>query len=189
MPTFTCPHCGQSHTGLPDVTFLRPDALLALTKPQRAKAFESDDGCVIPVAAPAAADSPARPPTNAGSAPARHFLRGVMEFALLSADNGQPPIQPDFAFGLWVEVDRAGYESVILDETTATIRTPFKGTLATSIPEIAETLGLAVRVEPGNNSARPLIYVTDTNHELATLQKRGISLARALDFVHAMDEE
>ena len=53
-------------------------------------------------------------------------------------------------------------------------------------PHLADYIGfdpLAVRVDPRPNRQRPLLWVMDDNHPLATAQDQGVSLERMLEIL------
>ena len=159
---FACGICGERHEGFPDLAFRRPDAWLALSDEVREESFESDDGCVI----------------REGDDVERCFVRCVLEVPI-AGGGGVAPL----GYGPWAEVAFEDLHRVMTGEPGVEIA-PFDGVLATELPGFAGSLGLAVRIEPGDNSARPLMYVTDATHALAAAQGSGLAADAAAKIVH-----
>src|SRR6185295_5787040 len=153
--SFACKCCGDIHTGLPDVTHRRPDAILLLDANARDSCFENSDGCVIPagVAGPTA----------------KYFLRGVMEFPFIGDGAA---MQERFGFGLWAEVTLEHFESVIECEPGCAA-SHFQGIVATELPAIEHSTGVPLHIEHREHGQRPFFFVNDPDHELARLQSEG----------------
>lgn len=159
---FYCGICGERHDGFPDLAIRRPDAWIALTPEAREESYESDDGCII----------------REGEDEERCFVRGVLEVPI-AGRGGVAPL----GYGPWAEVAFEDLHRVMTGEPGVEIA-PFEGVLATELPGFAGSRGLAVRIEPGDNTQRPLMYVTDTRHALAAAQGKGLKADAAAKIVH-----
>jgi hypothetical protein len=106
-----------------------------------------------------------------------HFIRGVIEIPV--HDFAQR-----FGFGVWVSQKRENFLTYVRNPDSTDIG-PFFGWLCTRIacyPE--ETLLLKTRAHFRGAGLRPAIEVEPTHHPLSVDQQKGISLARAWEFVH-----
>lgn len=163
---YVCKTCGKHHSGVPDLGFKRPDAILALHPAERARCLEFDDACEIP------------PSRENGKG--RYFLRTVLRLPLLDGA-GDPP-QTHFAFGPWVEVDQRDYRALQGQKPDEYVP-PFPGTIATALPGFTEVVDLQVLVVPGDVTQRPRVTVIDDSHGLGKAQREGITVHQALEFI------
>lgn len=154
---FTCSICGQSHAGLPDIAFNRPDAWLSASSAVRRKSFESDDACVI------------------RRSPDEHFLRCVLSIPFTDAPG-------EFAYGPWAQVT-SDQLSAVVHGNPGVVISPFEATLANDLPGLASR-GTPLIVSPGDNTLRPCLEFRDARRSLQRIQQRGISLQHACHLCH-----
>src|SRR5262245_33772064 len=154
-----CSKCGRTHPrDQLELTFQRPDAVVALEKARRASEVkESDDLCVM--------------------RSERFFIRAVLP---LSVQEWEEP----YRIGVWVEVERTVFERVLeLGYDSAQHQTPpFQARLANDIPSFPSTCGLPVRVQLTGPKTRPDVLVPQIDHPLHREQCLGITAHRANEY-------
>jgi hypothetical protein len=151
--TFRCATCGRVHDGLPEVGFRRPDAIIALSKAERAECFENDDICVIP---------------GVAGGESRHFLRCHLSVPLKD-------VGTDWGWGVWVEISEADFEKAReLWDVDGSAEAPFRGVLANAIVAVPGSSGSGVTVQLGDETTRPGVHAEDG--PLARLQREGVTL-------------
>lgn len=195
MRRFLCGSCDQIHTGIPEVSFRRPDAVVAMPPADRRRTIESDDGCVVLRRAPGLLAAARRVLVSAerrtrwggwGWVRQDNYLRCVLRLPLLDPAEGDGD---SFGFGPWAQVSAEDYDAEF-DRSPGEL--PWiECTLATELPGYPGSLGLRVRAETQPPGLRPLLTCLDGGTLLAREQRSGITTARALEIlaVSAMDPQ
>ena len=104
-----------------------------------------------------------------------YFLRGVLETPIRGEEK-------QFGWGVWVKLSHADFKRYVAAEELddmSKIRT-LPGKIASQLPGLPQTLGLAVRIRPVDGR-RPLIDLEDADHPLVDEQRNGIHIERALE--------
>jgi hypothetical protein len=105
------------------------------------------------------------------------FVRGCLEIPIAGSDE-------PFLWGLWVSVREEVFDQ-IEDcwelQGRERCRGPFKGRLANSLAEYAETLNLKTKILVQPVGTRPLFVIEESEHPLAIEQTFGITRERALE--------
>jgi hypothetical protein len=158
-PERACASCGKLHSiDELELTFFRPDPVVALSPDERAKrAKESDDLCTIDWK--------------------RYFVRGVIPLPVPERDS-------DYCLGVWAEVDERSFRHILEtwsleDQSGEPLLT---ANLANHIRGLPETLGLSILVELSGPRSRPRIRIADPEHPLHAEQTNGISEHRASEY-------
>jgi hypothetical protein len=107
---------------------------------------------------------------------AEFFIRGVLELPVHEQDQ-------TFGFGVWDSQAKEDFLCYQEHPDTEDIG-PFMGWLCTEIKVFAPTLNLKTRAHFQGRGQRPTIELEPTNHPLAVVQREGISLKQAWEFVH-----
>lgn len=186
---FMCGSCEQVHTGLPEATFGRPDAIAAMSRAERAHCWETDDACAVRrprpglgwavvrwlgrELAPIVGERARRWGYDVG----RFYLRGVLRLPLLDPAEGDGD---SFGFGLWAELAESDLRA---EQTRRGPFAPFDGVLATELPGYPGSMGAPVRIEPQQVGQRPLFVCVDAGSRLAEEQRRGITTERGLEIL------
>lgn len=154
-----CPCCGKWHPrSAMELSFKRPDALVALPDEQRKSgAKETDDLCAI--------------------WPDRFFIRGVMPFQVLEWN-------APYRIGVWVEVNRTAFDRVrdLWDAEDQDQEPAFAATLANDIPSFPSTVGLPAVLKLTGPKSRPDVLLPESEHPLHREQCLGISSHRANEY-------
>jgi hypothetical protein len=154
-----CSQCSQEHpVEVMELTFRRPDAVVALPAEERARDVrESDDVCH----------------TRGG----RFFVRGVLPLPVAGRDE-------PYRIGLWVEVDEAAYGRVHerWNDPDQADEPAMPARVANAIPTLPDTLGLDAALRLTGPRSRPDIFVADPSHPLALEQAHGITGHRAFEY-------
>lgn len=151
-----CECCGKDLGEITfDQAFKLPDEIWALSEDERKQRAQYDsDLCQLDE---------------------RYFIRGVASFPVQGTDQ-------TFRWGLWVEVPAEQFFDYVkhfnADNSAAA---PYIGKAANSLPHYPETRGLEMRVQPGNQTQRPLFSCINPAHPLSQDQLNGITLQQ----VHA----
>ena len=152
--SFTCPHCGVTHEGLPtDHGFTLPDDVWAVPEPERAsKAKWTADLCQM------------------GE---RYFIRCVLRVPFTDRAGA-------FGWGLWVEVTRPVFARYLeFYEVDGAAEPPHAATIANQPPPYERLVGAEVVIQFGASSARPTIHFPpDATYPMAVEQRCGIDSAR-----------
>ena len=160
--SFTCPHCGVTHEGLPtDRGFTLPDDVWAVPEPERAsKAKWTADLCQM------------------GE---RYFIRCVIRVPFTDRAGA-------FGWGLWVEVAWPVFQRYVeLYEVDASTEPPHPATIANQAPPYERLVGAEVVIQFGASSARPTIHFPpEANCLMAVEQRRGIDSARYHQILEAL---
>ncbi len=161
-PSFTCPQCGTTHTGLPkDYGYTLPDDVWALPQNERASQAQfTRDLCQF------------------GD---RYFIRCLLKVPFVSSDDY-------FGWGLWVETARSVYERyVALFHKDGSSEPPYKGAIANRLPLYADALGAEVLIQFGPSKERPTIcFPAGATSTLAAEQRQGIDAARHHEILEAI---
>lgn len=154
-----CAQCGKIHLrNAMELSFKRPDAVVALSKEQRkAEVRESDDLCTI------RAD--------------HFFVRGVLP---LTVDGWDTP----YRIGVWVEVERATFDRIrdLWGAPDQHKEPAFSATLANDIPSFPSTVGMLVELQLIGPTSRPDVLVPGSDHPLHREQCQGITSHRANEY-------
>ncbi len=154
-----CSKCGKIHPRSElELTFLRPDAILAIPKEQRAeKVKETDDLCAIDLK--------------------RFFVRALLP---LPVAGWEVP----YNIGAWVELSKKTFDRIreLWTDPNQRQERPFSAKLANDIPSHAPTCGLAVKLQLTSPTTRPEIIVPPSKHSLHIEQCQGISPHRAAEY-------
>ncbi len=154
IASFTCPHCGNTHEGLPtDRGYSLPDAVWAIPEPERAaRAKWTADLCQMGV---------------------RYFIRCVLKVPFTDRAGY-------FGWGLWVEVTWPVFERYLeVYESDGSSEPVYPATIANEPPRYDRTLGESVNLQFGAATDRPTIqFLTGATCQLALEQGHGIDTAR-----------
>jgi hypothetical protein len=154
---YTCHVCGRTHEGVPP-SFAAdfPDMYANLSAADKGtRAVIGSDQCIID-----------------GK---WFFLRGCLEIPII----GSPE---RFLWGLWATIyaDVFGQIDACWNEEGREKRYgPFKGRLANSLSEYAETLNLKLSIVIQPVGTRPLFVIDEPEHPLAIAQRLGFSRREA----------
>jgi hypothetical protein len=152
--SFTCPHCGETHEGLPtDRGYSLPDEVWAIPEPERAaRAKWTTDLCQM------------------GE---RYFIRCILRVPVTDRIG-------DFRWGLWVEVPWPVFERYLaVYDSDGSSEPPHPATIANELPGYGRTLGESVSVQFGAATDRPTIHFpAGATCQLALEQAQGIDAAR-----------
>ena len=112
----------------------------------------------------------------------RWFVRGLLVLPVLDAE-------PDFTWGVWVEVSAGSFERMSeLWETPKREREPpYPGWLANALPAYERsTLGMLARMTTQPVGLPPLVQVSADDHPLSVEQQHGITVARVEQIAAAL---
>lgn len=161
MSKLTCPVCGNQHDELPAYSFEGPVIWKAASPEERKRDFEiGPDLCRYKD---------------------EHFLiRARLQIPVVG--------EPDelLEFGVWVVISKENwwrYRTVYMDFNAASIGV-FYGWLANALPGYEDTVNLKVEIQPQGQAKRPLLVLEPTDHALPKDQLSGISLDRAMRYLH-----
>jgi len=148
-----CACCGKETTNL-EPQFLRPDAYVKLSEEEKQTlAHAGDDLCRV------------------GD---RYFIRTVMPIPVIGRE-------VPFSVGIWVEVDFKDFKFYV-ENFNVDCEGKFRGVIANSMPNHAESVMLGVEVRLRGKADRPAIFVLDADHPLSKMQNKGISQHDLLEF-------
>lgn len=113
----------------------------------------------------------------------RHFIRCVLNVRVEDCAS-------EFAYGPWIEVDRATFNryAVDLDGGSDGSWDGAPGRIANAFPAFTPvTLGLACTIRrPSDVEQRPFVEITDECHPLGAEQREGMPYARAIEVASHM---
>lgn len=159
MSQAKCATCGKIHPRDElELSFKRPDAVVALSKVQReSEVQESDDLCRI--------------------RSERFFIRAVLPLPVEGRDE-------PYRIGIWVEVKQAAYDRVLglWTDPAQNREPPLEAKLANDIPSFSSTCGLPVRLQLTGPKTRPDVLVAESDHSLHREQCAGITAHRASEY-------
>lgn len=161
---YHCVHCGQAHDSLPAFHADRPDCYWQVPEEKRqTDVFLTSDSCVID--------------------DRFFFIRGCLEIPVIGS-------QEVFTWGVWVSLSEKSFFSwqENYDISARSHIGPFFGWLCTQLPVYPETGHLKTLVHLRDHGIRPRIELEQTDHPLARDQLTGITLDRALEIVHALQQ-
>jgi hypothetical protein len=156
---FVCPQCGRTHEGQRrDVAFALPDAVWALEAEERQRHLDwSTDICYFE---------------------STWFIRGILNVPLDFEDSA-------LCWGVWASVEEpviTAYKQVFSSDGSSC--PPEIGFLANSIPGYPETTGLALKIQFGTSTQRPIFTVDPSvDHLLGQEQRDGISCTRVSELL------
>jgi hypothetical protein len=164
MARYQCKCCGLEHDGITAFHADRPEYYWDVPEEKRAEdVFLTSDSCVI--------------------ANRFFFVHTCLEIPIRNEDE-------PFVWGVWVSLKE---ENFLLwqDNYGVPQRShvgPFFAWLSTRLPVYPDTLNLKTMVYMRDNGIRPFIELEQTNHPLAIDQREGITLERALEIVHELQQ-
>jgi hypothetical protein len=159
--SYICHHCGVSHEEIP-LSFAAdfPDQYANMSPGERDnRCVMGSDQCVIDHEA--------------------FFIRGLLEIPVGDADQV-------FLWGLWTRVWEKDYDefSEIWEEQGREGRHgPFKARLANRLAVYPNTLNLIVTIRVQPVGQRPLFFVDEEDHPLATALRFGMSMEETQELV------
>ncbi len=160
---YRCVRCGQEH-GVPAYHADRPAPYWDVPEERRATdVFLTSDSCVI--------------------ADRFFFVHGCVEIPILGTDEV-------FTWGVWVSLKEENFY-IWQDNFDVNIRShigPFFGWLCSQLPVYPDTLHLKTLVHVRDNGVRPRVEVENSDHPLSREQHEGISIDRALELVHLVED-
>ncbi len=155
---YTCAVCGEYHDELTlDIRLGLPDDVFALTEAEREQEAElGDDWCIL------RGDHP------------RFFTRALLEIPV-------PELQSYFGYGLWAELDEAGFERIreLWDDPYGADEPPFAARIANELSPYTGTTGLRVLLRLRDVDLLPSVALADDPHGLVADQRAGITAERA----------
>ncbi len=164
MPKFHCTRCNQEHDGFPAFHTDRPTTYFDVPEDRReTDVFLTSDSCVI--------------------ADQFFFLHGCLEIPILETDT-------NFTWGVWVSLKEENF-FIWQDHYEVAKRShigPFFGWLCTDLPVYPATLHLKTEVHIRDDGIRPRIELELTDHPLAKEQHEGITIDRALELFHLIQD-
>lgn len=149
---FTCPCCGKSVVGLPDLSYDAPVYYPRDPEKQRERqASLTADFCTLE-----------------GD---QFFIRAVCRVPIEAADQ-------DFGWGIWVSLSSDNfrrYRESFRDSDQSKLGAMF-GWFCNRLPHYPDTLSLQTTVVPQDGNQRPLVYVNDVHadHPLFVEQREGM---------------
>ena len=165
MDRVRCVTCGEEHD-LNEIepSFDRPDAYFDVPIADRARrTFNEPALCVL---------------WEISDQPRRHFLRVVLPIPIRGESR-------NYCWGVWVEV--AEQHFALAHDHAADLEQgslpPFLGSLANTLPDMPETLGLSGQVHLIGPGVFPEFHLAaSTNHPLAQEQAEGVQIERVLEW-------
>jgi hypothetical protein len=160
--SFVCPSCGETHWGLFDIAYGKPDAwpgpeerspnYAALTSTH----FLSEDFCILE--------------------DQHYFVRCVLKLRILGSDE-------DFGFGVWSTLSKKNFAiySETFDVGNQEGLGPWFGWFSNRLLGYSNTFNLKCQVHPRGGRQRPSIELDSTSHQLAVEQRNGITFDRLLE--------
>lgn len=111
------------------------------------------------------------------------FIHGCLEIPIHDSDE-------IFTWGVWLSLQEDNFLlwQEHFDQTVRSHTGPFFGWLSTRLPIYPDTLNLKTLVHLRDNGIRPRVELEDTHHPLSREQHDGISLSRALELVHLIED-
>lgn len=163
MTIYRCSHCGHQHDGIPAFHADRPAAYWDVPPNKRASdVFLTSDSCVI--------------------ADRFFFIRGCLEIPIHVTDDV-------FTWGVWVSLKEENF-FIWQDNYEVAARShlgPFFGWLCSELSVYPTTLHLKTHVHLRDDGLRPRIELENTDHPLSIEQHQGITIQRALELVHLVE--
>lgn len=161
---FRCVHCNQEHDGIPAFHFDRPAPYWDVPEDKReTDVFLTSDSCVI--------------------AERFFFIRALLEIPI--QDHAEK-----FTFGVWVSLSEPNF-FIWQDHYETEQRShigPFFGWFCSLLPVYPETLHMKTSVHLRDHGIRPWIDLEETEHPLSRDYHQGITLDRALEMMHLIQE-
>jgi hypothetical protein len=164
---WTCPSCGTTHIGLPELAANAPDfwqgdpAPAANSEIRGANHILTQDFCILE---------------------GKHFfVRAVLLLPIIGAP-GQ-----FFGFGAWATLSEKTFNLYVetFDSGLQGHLGPWFGWFSNRLQGYPDTINLKSQLHPQNDRQRPRIELERLDHPLAIEQRQGISLYRVLE-LHAL---
>lgn len=158
---YVCAVCGEVHTDLPDVGFAWPDHYFDVPEDEReARIAGTSDTCSIDE---------------------NRFVRGAILIPIKDEDRS-------FGVGVWVSLKPENFDTYLANLDSSDIG-PFFGWLCNTISFYdEETQLMKTRVHFQGDGQRPLIELAPCEHRLYWDYTDGITLERAFEYVHSIQE-
>ena len=112
----------------------------------------------------------------------RWFVRGRLVLPVTDAE-------PDFTWGVWVEVSEGSFERMteLWTEPRRVREPPYPGWLANALPAYsAPTIGMLARLKTQPVGVAPLVQVSADDHPLFAEMSSGITVARVREIAAAL---
>ena len=159
---FRCKRCDQVHDGIPAFHSDRPAQYWDVPEEKReTDVFLTSDSCVI--------------------ADRFFFVHGCLEIPIIGT-------QETLVWGVWVSLKEENF--FLWQDCYALPKRshigPFFGWLCTRIAVYPDTLLLKTMVHLRDDGVRQYVELEDTDHPLARDQRKGISLDRVMEIIHAV---
>lgn len=162
---FRCPCCGKTYDGIPAYHADRPAPYWDVPENKRqSDVFLTSDSCVI--------------------ADRFYFVHGLIHVPIREMDQFQ-------SWGVWVSLSEPNF-SLWQDHYEVAKRShigPFFGWLCSLISVYPETMHLKTMMHLQNDGIRPSIVLEVTDHPLSVDQHQGITIERAMEFVHQIESQ
>ena len=153
-----CSVCGDTHDGLPDISYKWPDYYFSVPKDERNdRIWSTADACVVDEE--------------------HFFIRCVL---LIPVHN----FEHEFGLGVWLSQSRESFETYMDNCDSADIG-PFFGWFSNSLSFYdEETLSLKANAQFQGSNQRPLVELEPVDHPLFRDHTKGIPLEQAWKYVH-----
>jgi hypothetical protein len=151
---FVCSVCGEFHAErMLDIRMGLPDLIYDLDADERRRrAWLADDFAVLD-------DS-------------HFFVRGLLEIPI-------PELESRFGYGTWLEVEQPEFQQLMRQWNDPEQFPPVVGALANELEPYTATKGLRAVLNPTAPEKLPSVDLEDSEHELFSDQRHGISAARS----------
>ncbi len=148
--SFICATCGETHEGMPGLSFAEPFHYRQLSPEERtSSAFLNADICAIH--------------------DEDFFVRACLEVPVHGQDE-------PFIWGVWVSLSQPNFERYVgTIGKSSDEEGPYFGWLCNRLPGYPDTLLLKTQVRFRSGNLRPSIELEPTDHPLAVDQRNGIS--------------
>jgi hypothetical protein len=157
--TGTCSVCGTSHPLEElELSFKLPDPVAALDDADRTQRCRGTEDVYV-------LDH------------RRYFVRGLLSLPVRGREM-------PYRLGMWAEVPQHSFERIwtLWDDPDQAEEPPLPGQLANSVPGLADSVGLSVRVWLSGPTTRPEFEVLPSAHQLYSEQNEGICEHRAFEY-------
>jgi hypothetical protein len=159
--TWTCTHCGEVHSGLPDIAFDAPLIWDELTDEERGASELEPDTCEIH--------------RDDGD---YFYVRGILELPIVDFDDV-------LGFGVWSSLSATNFARFLelYDDPRRIDEPAYSSWFGNRLPGFPDTFNLPAWVEVRVADERPQVVLHDGAHPLVRAQREGIDLAQAIAFV------
>jgi len=152
---YKCQCCDEVVEGSPSAGYKRPDQWLQQPDHVKAAGRANDDFCTYEDE-----DGP------------HYFIRTCLQIPIIG-------IEEPFLWGVWVSLSKKNYDRYWDTYEAPELSDEWFGFLCNSLPGYRETQAMHATVRPQAGSQRPLIELHDSDHQLATDFRDGITVAEA----------